>query len=242
MCRHLAYVGPPVALGALLTDPDHSLVAQARDARYQASGCENPDGWGVGWFDDAGHPQRHRTPTPIWADPELADLARTVHSGDVLAAVRLASPGSPVEESGNAPFVADGRWLFSLNGIVDGYHEGVGDELRALVSEHRRAGIDGESDSEVLFALLLDELDAGCPPADALAAVIRTVEARTTGRLNMLLSERAAAAATAVGNSLFCRGASLVASEPLDGSPEWEPVADRTVLTTDGAHLVVASL
>jgi glutamine amidotransferase len=242
MCRHLAYVGPPVALGALLTEPDHSLVEQARDARHQTSGCENPDGWGVAWFDDGGHPQRYRTPTPIWADSELANLARTVHSGDVMAAVRLASPGSPVEESGNAPFVADGRWLFSLNGIVDGYHEGVGDDLRALISEHRRAGIDGESDSEVLFALVLDGLDAGCPPGEALAGVVASVEARTTGRLNMLLSERGAAAATAVGNSLFCRGASLVASEPLDGSLEWEPVADRTVLTSDGAHLVVVSL
>lgn len=242
MCRHLAYVGPPVALGALLTEPDHSLVEQARDARHQTSGCENPDGWGVAWFDDSGHPQRHRTATPIWADPDLADLARTVHSGDVMAAVRLASPGSPIEESGNAPFVADGRWLFSLNGIVDGYHEGVGDELRALISQRRRAGIDGESDSEVLFALALDELDAGRPPGEALAGVVTTVEARTTGRLNMLLSERGAAAATAVGNSLFCRGASLMASEPLDGSLDWELVADRTVLTSDGAHLVVASL
>jgi glutamine amidotransferase len=237
MCRHLAYVGPPIALGALLAGPEHALVEQARSARYQSSGTKNPDGWGVGWFDDRGTAQRHRSATPIWDDPALPDLAGRVVASDVVAAVRLASPGSPVEESGNAPFVADGRWFFSLNGVVDGYHEGVGDELRALVSERRRAAIEGESDGELLFALVLDCLDAGRRASEALADVVMTVEARTTGRLNLLLSERGATAATIIGNSLFRRDAGLVASEPLDESAEWERLADRTVLTIDGSHV-----
>jgi len=242
MCRHLAYVGSPIALGAVLSKPEHSLVDQARGARYQSSGTKNPDGWGVGWFDDGATAQRHRSATPIWDDPALRDLADGVVASDVVAAVRLASPGSPVEESGNAPFVADGRWFFSLNGVVDDYREGVGDELRALVSERRRAEIEGESDAELLFALVLDCLDAGRRPPDALADVVTTVEARTTGRLNLLLSERGATAATAVGNSLFRRDAGLVASEPLDESPDWERLADRTVLTLDGSHVSEESL
>ena len=242
MCRHLAYVGPPVALGTLLVDPEHSLVDQARHARFQSSGTENPDGWGVGGFDAGGRPDRHRTSTPIWDDPELAALARGVRAGDVVAAVRLASPGSPVEDSGNAPFVADGRWLFSLNGVVDGYHDGVGDALRALVSDRRRADVEGESDSEVLFALALDGIDAGRSPADSLAQLVAEVERRATARLNILLSEPGRTVATAVGNSLFHRGPTLVASEPLDDEPGWERVGDRTVLTTDGVELTTASL
>jgi gamma-glutamyl hercynylcysteine S-oxide hydrolase len=242
MCRHLAYVGPPVPLGALLTEPSHSLVEQARRPKQQTSGTENPDGWGVVWVDGDGQPQRHRSSAPIWVDPALPDLARTVVTSDVLAAVRLASPGSKVEEAGNAPFVADARWFFSLNGIVDGFHEGVGDELRALVSPRRLEGIESDADTEVLFALALDRLDEGRALVDVLADVVCTVEQRTTGRLNMFLCERGAIAGTAVGNSLHHRGAALVASEPLDDAPDWEPVPDRSVLTSDGAGLAVTSL
>ncbi|HEY8217500.1 MAG TPA: class II glutamine amidotransferase [Acidimicrobiia bacterium] len=242
MCRHLAYVGPPVPLAALLTQPPHSLVAQARRPKEQVSGNDNPDGWGVGWVDDDGRAHRHRSSTPIWVDPALDDLAESVVTSDVLGAARLASPGSKVEESGNAPFVADGRWFFSLNGCVEGYHHGVGDELRALVTERRRACIEGESDSEVLFALALDRLDAGRTAADALADVVCTIEERTTGRLNLLLTECGAIAATAVGNSLHHCGAALVASEPLDEAPGWERIPDRSVVTSDGADLVVTAL
>jgi len=242
VCRHLAYIGPPSTLGSLLIDPDHSLVDQARHARFQSSGASNPDGWGVGWYDGEGATHRHRTATPIWDDPELSRLSTREHAGVAVAAVRLASPGAPLEASGNAPFVADNRWLFSLNGIVDGFADGVGDDLRARVSPSRSAGIEGRSDSEVLFALVLDRLDAGIPAVDALADVIGTVEARTTGRLNLLLADDRTVSASAVGNSLFHLGARVVASEPLDDAEHWEPVADRTVVGTDGAELRASSL
>jgi glutamine amidotransferase len=242
MCRHLAYAGPPVPLAALLTAPEHALVDQARHPRQQVSGTDNPDGWGVGWVDADGRLQRYRSSTPIWVDPALADLADTVVASDVVAAVRLASPGSTVEESGNAPFVADARWFFSLNGVVDGFHDGVGDELRALVSPRRLAAVEGESDTELLFALTLDRLDDGRSAADALADVVCSVESRTTGRLNLLLTTPGAIAATAAGNSLHHRGCTLVASEPLDGASDWQPVPDHSVVTCDGADLVVAAL
>jgi len=235
-------VGPPVSLGALLDGSPHSLVDQARHARYQSSGTENPDGWGVAWFDESGDMHRYRSATPIWTDPACAQLAECVVAGDVVAAVRLASPGARVEEAGNAPFVADDRWLFSLNGVVDGFHDGLDDELRALVSEPRRAAIEGGSDSEVLFALALDRLDAGRSALDALADVVGVVEERTTGRLNLILSEPGAVTATAVGNSLFRRDATLVASEPIDDDPEWVRLPDRSLLTIDGVGLSVEAL
>ena len=106
----------------------------------------------------------------------------------MLAAVRLASPGAPVEVSGNAPFVA-GPWLFSLNGVVHGHFDGIGDELRATVSPGRAAAIEGVTDSAVLFAVALDQLDAGASPAAALATTVDAVTTRTTGRLNLLLTD-----------------------------------------------------
>jgi glutamine amidotransferase len=245
MCRHLAYVGPPIALTELLCDAPHGLVHQAQHPRHQTSGTANPDGYGIAWYEaGAAEPRRQRSVTPIWADPEVMIVAGSVRSPAVLGAARLASPGSPVEVSGNAPFIA-GCFAFSLNGVVDGWHDGIGTELRQLVSPRRGAAIDGVTDGETLFGLVLDLLDDGSPPADALAGVVTAVEARTTGRLNLLLTDGATIAGTACGNSLFARqrdGAALIASEPIDADPAWSRVPDRTVVVATATAMTEGSL
>ncbi len=237
MCRHLAYHGPSTTLGALLLDAPHGLVDQAHYPRFQISGPDNPDGWGVAWYEpEQPTPQRYRSPTPIWVDPEVKALAGQ-RAPAVLAAARLASPGSPVEASGNAPFVAD-RYAWSLNGVVEGWHQGVGEELRAHLSPRRAAIIRGVSDGEVLFALALDRLDAGVSPPEALAEVIGLVTARTSGRLNLLLTDGTSITASAWGNSLFTRAdddSFLVASEPTDDDEAWSRVPDHTVVSARGA-------
>ncbi|HEY3669391.1 MAG TPA: class II glutamine amidotransferase [Acidimicrobiia bacterium] len=236
MCRHLAYLGPPVGLDELLFTAPHSLAHQAERPRHQVSGDTNPDGWGVAWY-GAPHtaPAWYRTVTPIWDDRGFATRAATLRSGAFLAAARLASPGATLVDTGNAPFV-EGLWSFSLNGIVHGFPDGVGDELRARVAPERQASIVGDADTEVLFALVLQHLAEGMPPADALARVVHDVLAVTTGRLNLLLTDGALVHATCVGNSLFRRGP-VIASEPTDGDPGWVEIPDRTVtvLTPDGA-------
>lgn len=239
MCRHVAYLGPPIALAPLLTDADHSLLHQARASKHQDSGPENPHGYGVGWWDATGALHLHRTATPIWEDPELATLAHREQATAVLGAVRLASPGLPVEATGNAPFT-DGTWLFSLNGRVDAWHDGAGDALRATVTPRRAATIEGHSDSEVCFALVLDAIDAGASPGDALCAVAEAILQHSTARLNFLLTDGRSVAATAWDNSLFTRvddDVFVVASEPLDGHAGWERVPDRTLITVDGGVL-----
>jgi gamma-glutamyl hercynylcysteine S-oxide hydrolase len=245
VCRHLAYLGPPVPLGALLVDAPHALVDQARHPRRQHSGTENPDGYGVAWFSAGDEtPRRYRTATPMWEDPVLRTLASTVCTPALLAAARLASPGSPVERSGNAPFVA-GAYAWSLNGVVDGWHDGVGADVRARVSERRRARIEGVTDTETLFALALDHLDAGAAPGPALEAVLETVTARTSGRLNLLLSDGNRVAASAWGNSLVARalpGSVVIASEALDDHPSWVDVPDRTLVAGDADGLAQTPL
>jgi glutamine amidotransferase len=236
MCRHLAYLGPRVALDGLLFAAPHSLAHQAERPIHQVSGDTNPDGWGVAWY-DAPHtaPDWYRTVTPMWNDRGFEASAASVRGSAFLAAARLASPGATLVESGNAPFV-EGTWAFSLNGIVHGFPDGVGDELRARVDAERRARIVGDADTEVLFALVLQCLAAGSSPAEALATVVHDVLAVTTGRLNLLLTDGAVVHAARVGNSLFRRG-SVIASEPTDDEAGWVEIPDRTVtvLSLDGA-------
>jgi glutamine amidotransferase len=227
MCRHLAYVGSPVALHELLFGAPHSLAAQAQSPRHQQSGDTNPDGWGVAWYTGPGAPEVYRSVTPIWEDRQFARRSLDIQATAVLAAARLASPGATIDVTGNAPFV-QGEWAFSLNGIVRGFADGVGDELRAQLEPARRDAIVGDADTEVLFGLVLQHLGAGLPPDDALEQVVAQVLRITTGRLNLLLTDGATVYATRQGNSLFRLG-SLFASEPLDDQPAWREVRDGSV-------------
>jgi glutamine amidotransferase len=232
MCRHLAYLGPTTGLDELLFGAPHALVHQAQHPRLQLWGDDNPHGWGVAWYPTAGRRLGHyRTTTPIWDDHEFEKYAAELRGSAFVAAARYASPGAQIVETGNAPFVED-HWACSLNGIVDGFPDGVGDELRAQLDPRRRAALVGDADTEVLFALLLQRIHAGAPPLDALAAVVHDVLARTTGRLNLLLTQSRSVYATRVGNSLFRRGF-VIASEPTDDEDGWIEIPDHSVTVLD---------
>jgi glutamine amidotransferase len=228
MCRHLAYIGPPVTLASLLYDPSQSLVRQSWAPCQQEHGTVNADGYGVGWYAPEldTEPARYRRSGPIWADRSLPSMARAIRSGAVMAAVRSATAPSPAEESGAAPF-ASGTWLWSLNGAISGALE----PLRRSVSLNRAAQIEGTSDAEVLFALVLDRLDEGHDPASALSWLIGAVP----GRLNVLLANGRRLWATRWGDTLWWRpwqGGVVVGSEPFDDDPAWMVVPDRSLVSS----------
>src|SRR6516164_8027578 len=109
MCRHLGYLGPPVALSSLLFDPPHSLAHQSwAPADMRGGGTINADGFGIVWYDEDndgrdGRPVRIRRDRPLWSDADLPALAGSVSAGAVLAAVRSATIGMPVTEPAAAP-------------------------------------------------------------------------------------------------------------------------------------------
>ncbi|WP_432131934.1 ergothioneine biosynthesis protein EgtC [Streptomyces tendae] len=218
MCRHLAYVGPATTLKSLLVEGPHALYEQSWRPLMQRHGTVNADGFGFGWYPPAvrgGSPEapaRYRRAVPIWADANLPDLARTVRSGAVLAAVRSATEGTTQDESAAAPF-QEGRWLFSHNGAVADW----GRVPVALTSEEL-LGVQARSDSALLWAMVLRRLRRGEQGADALAAVVGEVAAaRPTARLNLLLTDGVSVAATTWGDTLWYRsgeGSVTVASEP----------------------------
>ncbi|HUR18731.1 MAG TPA: ergothioneine biosynthesis protein EgtC [Acidimicrobiales bacterium] len=235
MCRLFAYLGPSATLEQLVLSPPHSLLRQCWEPRSQVGGVVNADGFGVGWYDLSRRPEpaRYRSTLPMWADRSFASLAGIVSSTAVLAAVRSATPPLPTERSSTPPFTA-GPWLFAHNGAVAGFREGAGSRLRRLLSERREAGIEGSSDSEVLFALTLDQLDSGEAPAEALTHVVDTVSAAAGGRLNLLLTDGGSIWATSRGDSLVARTTSdsvVVASEPDDDEAEWQTIPDGAMVS-----------
>jgi glutamine amidotransferase len=243
MCRHLAYLGPPIALAELLFTPPHALVHQSwapRDMR--GGGTVNADGFGVGWYAPA--PVRYRRHTPMWSDPTLPGLAAALPVSAVLAAVRSATAGMPVVETAVAPF-ADGPWLFSHNGVVSGWPDSLAKPAAALPTTDLLT-LEAPTDSALLWALLRDRLRAGAAPADAVRETVAEVERAAPGsRLNLLLTDGTSLVATTAGHALSVRrdaDAVLVSSEPLDDHPAWRAVPDRTLLTATAETLTLGDL
>ena len=117
MCRHLGWLGRETSVSSLVLDPPHGLRVQSYAPRRQKHGLMNADGWGVGFFDGA-TPRRWRSAAPLWGDVSFASVAPALRSHCVVAAVRSATVGMPIEASATAPFT-DGQWLLSHNGVVD---------------------------------------------------------------------------------------------------------------------------
>ncbi|MFF8268280.1 ergothioneine biosynthesis protein EgtC [Streptomyces sp. NPDC016562] len=236
MCRHLAYLGPEVALGRLLSEPEHSLVRQSWEPRRQRSGTVNADGFGIGWYAPGDPvPARYRRAGPVWADLTFTDLGRVVRSGAALAAVRDATQPGADGEAAAAPF-ADGPWLFSHNGALRNWPDAAV-PLAAGLPPGELLRLAARTDSALIWALVLHRLRAGDDLGTALAEPVRDLATAAPGsRLNLLVTDGTAIAATAWGDSLWYLSEpddrrTVVASEPYDDDPRWCEVPDRTLLT-----------
>jgi glutamine amidotransferase len=234
MCRHLAYVGDETTLRALVVDPPGGLYEQSWRPRHQRHGTVNADGFGVGWYVDGDPvPARYRRAVPIWADPSFADVARVTRTRVLLAAVRSATAGTAAGEEAAAPY-RDGPWLFSHNGTLDAWPDGLG-ALAADLPPEDLLRLEARCDSALLWALIRRRLADGEPADAAVATVVERVAAHTAGRFNVLLTDGETVTATAYGDTLFVAerpDGVRVASEPSDDG-DWRPVPDRTLVTAD---------
>nr|WP_090278448.1 ergothioneine biosynthesis protein EgtC [Mycolicibacterium komanii]CRL73951.1 Amidohydrolase EgtC [Mycolicibacterium komanii] len=224
MCRHLGWLGEPVSVASLILDPANGLLVQSYSPRRQKHGLMNADGWGVGFFDGQ-TPRRWRSATPMWGDASLASVAPALRSGCVVAAVRSASVGMPIEATAAAPFT-DGHWLLSHNGLVD----------RAVLPLSPRA--ESTNDSALLAALIFDR------GLDSLGQTITEVAAADpNARLNILAGNGTRLLATTWGDTLSVLRRSdgvVLASEPYDDDPAWQEIPDRHLVevSPSGVHLL----
>ena len=246
MCRHLAYVGEPVALGEVLVAPAHSLVRQSWEPRRQRYGTVNADGFGVGWYADGDPvPGRYRRQGPVWGDESFADLARVVRSTAILAAVRDATEAGADGEAAAAPFAADGL-LFSHNGAVKGWPGSLAPLAGALPATELLT-LAARCDSALVWALVRHRIAEGDAPPQAVADTVLDVAASAPGsRLNLLVTDGSTIVATAWGDTLWYLTEpgrrTVVASEPYDDDPLWCEVPDRTLLTATRTDVLLTPL
>lgn len=212
MCRLLGYLGPPISLSRLLYKPEHSLIVQAYAPQEMETAILNADGFGIGWY----HPERetespytYRSTTPIWSDINLPELCRYATSGCIAGYVRSATPGLAVDLSNCQPFSSRGlqgcnpRVLFLHNGYIDRFRQTLYRPLRNLLTDEVYRHIQGTTDSEHLFASLLDCL-AGESTASFVAALTEVLP-----HIGRLARDRDA---DFLGNVLLTDGRRMVAS------------------------------
>lgn len=226
MCRHLGWLGAPRSVAALMLDPPQGLLVQSYAPRRQKHGLVNADGWGAGFFDD-GVARRWRSDKPLWGEASFASVAPALRSGCVVAAVRSATVGMPIEPSACAPF-SDGRWLLSHNGVVD----------RAVLPV--TADAESTVDSAVLAALIFDR------GLDALGETVAEVGERDpNARLNILAANGSRMLATTWGDTLSILrlpDGVVLASEPYDDDPQWHDVPDRHLVHVHDSHVELTPL
>jgi gamma-glutamyl hercynylcysteine S-oxide hydrolase len=228
MCRHIAWLGAPRSLADLVLAPPFGLLTQSHAPRRQAHGRINADGWGVGYFTPGrSEPARWRASRPLWNDASFASVAPTISSTCVIAAVRSATVGMPIEDSAVAPF-ASGSWLLSHNGRVD----------RSILPADRVA--ESTCDAAILAALVF------ATGPEKLDDVVADVGHRDpNARLNLLAVNGSRILATTWGDTLSYLVTSdgvAVASEPYDDDARWVDVPDRHFVDVTGDGVRVSAL
>lgn len=128
----------------LLDAPD-SLANQSR---------RNPDGTGLGIFDEHGQPHLYKEPIAAWQDAKFATEAHRMTGTTVIAHVRYATTGS-LDVRNTHPFMQDGR-IFAHNGVLEGL-DVIDERLREVGTEDL---VLGDTDSERVFALITASIRA----------------------------------------------------------------------------------
>lgn len=144
----------------------HQSLVEADNALGQQS-VRHQDGWGVAYYVD-GTPHVTKSPTHALSDALFHRVSGVVSSETVLAHVRRATQGANTVLNCH-PF-QHGRWVFAHNGDIPGFEATWRKPLLAEVAPRLRRFILGDTDSEVLFFILLSRMQKHGPLSKPLAA------------------------------------------------------------------------
>ena len=183
----------------------------------------------------------YRNPMPIWTDPAVDEVLGQLSATAVLAAVRSATVGMPIDRASCAPFVR-GSWAFSHNGVVPDWHKTIAGSRSVGLG---RDGLDAATCWSWSPRPIPPpygwrsplRLDATDPSAALVRLVADVLRAAPDARLNLLLGDGERLWATTCYHSLSVLAAEnddrrrvVIASEPYDDDPRWQPVPDRRLV------------
>ncbi len=172
MCRWLAYQGKETYLSDLIFAPEYSLVQQSMSARKSITAI-NADGFGVGWYGVKEDPGLYREVLPAWSDCNLKSLSEHIVSPLFFAHVR-ASTGTQTARNNCHPFRYK-NWLFMHNGQIGGYAD-LRWDIERLIPKSLYGCRQGQTDSELLFLLLIANGLIDGEPSSAIVSTLSSIE------------------------------------------------------------------
>ena len=223
MCRMFGMVAEcPITPRDLLHDAPRSLRALSR---------EHPDGWGIAVHDGSWTVERGTSCAHACERfAAVGDRAARI----VIAHVRKKTVG-PTALVNTHPF-RRGDFVFAHNGTLK-------DAAALPIAPEHLAAIEGDTDSERLFAFVLTHIDAAGDVMRGVTAAVSALHALPDpGSANFLLSCGAKLYAHRLGRSLYVvhrTGATLVASEPLTDEP-WRELPERALVQLEPAAALAA--
>ncbi|BAZ17562.1 hypothetical protein NIES4071_94420 [Calothrix sp. NIES-4071] len=275
MCRLLAYIGTPVNLEPLLCEPEHSLIVQSYKPREMLQGTVNADGYGIGWYgsksaeskvlsaeesstlstqhsvlstDKDLEPFIYKSIIPIWNDTNLESISRYVESNNILAYVRSATSGQALDMSNAQPFKYK-NLSFIHNGRVEKFKKTLYRPMRKNLSDEIYSWIGGTTDSEHIFAMILNHLTTNPDKTIEQALHVTLLELQemalsydTCVMANLVISDgkRLVASRYAVKqpaptlywvkNDQNFPASVIIASEPLF-TGNWQPVPENSIIS-----------
>lgn len=178
MCRLFAYVSPDTSTAdrELGDNGIESLLSLAR---------LHGDGWGWAGVERTGDaPLVRKSPLSAAADPDFrATIARNSHAA--MMHLRWATLGLPVELRNAHPFRA-GDVSFEHNGSLKPI-----ERIREMLSPDAERMMTGDTDSEMYFALIQEQLAAGLSLPQATTSVARRLrKSFPLSSLNAFLLDR----------------------------------------------------
>lgn len=239
MCRLLAYLGSPMIIDKLLYQPKNSLVNQSVNAKELEEPL-NGDGFGIGWYvpEVNYEPVTFVSVNPAWSNRNLRNLAPKIKTGCFIAHVRAASVGE-VSESNCHPFPYK-NLLMMHNGGVENFGL-IKRKIREPLTDELYNWIKGQTDSEHIFAYLLNELLASKRDVISPDAVVDAFEKTFTGLKRMMKEAGITEPAylnMCVTNGLFIVATRYVTDPTEDGLTLYHSEGTRYVVEDGITHMI----
>jgi glutamine amidotransferase len=230
MCRLLAYLGTPVIIDKLLYLPKNSLIQQSISAK-EIEEPLNGDGFGIGWYakEITNEPVSFVSVHPAWSNRNLRNLAPKISTDCFIAHVRAASVGE-VSESNCHPFQYKDS-LMVHNGGVENFSF-IKRKLREPLTDEFYNWIKGQTDSEHIFAYLLNDLFKNHKTVTP-EAVIQAFEHTFTALKKMMVDN--GIREEAYLNMVYTNGSFIVGTRYVT-DPKEEPL---TLYHSEGSRYVV---
>lgn len=138
---------------SVITSQVHRSLISAENALMRQS-TAHPDGWGVAYYVD-GYPHVVKSVASAVSDSLFRRVSGVVASETVIAHLRKATVGN-LSILNSHPFQY-GNWIFAHNGQIPDF-ETYREALMERVSPRYRGFILGDTDSEVIFYLLISQM------------------------------------------------------------------------------------